>query len=585
MRYPTLVALGIAMSIFSSFAGADSANQVLARLFADERASYWKNDPLEATSDGIHTYDDRLAHVTPADMALQLDEDKAFVERLRAIDRSQLSPSDRISDDLFAFMVGERVTLARYREWRMPLNSDSGFHVSVLLMGGATSLQTVADYEHYIARLNDVPRYFAENIANMREGLKDGFTLPKEILGGVSKVVAGEQYAKPEDCPLFGPFVHIPAGVPEAERARLVAEGRAAIVGSVIPAYAEFQSFFETEYRPHARDTLGASALPDGRAYYADLVRYYTSLPDATPEAIHALGLSEVARIHGEMLDVIRETGFNGSFADFLHFLRSDPQFYAKTPDELLKDAAYIAKQIDEKLPKFFGRLPRMPYGVDPVPAAIAPNYTSGRYNPGPIGGAGQYWVNTYALNMRPLYMLTSLTLHESVPGHHLQISLAREMTGGPAFRLNFYPNAFGEGWGLYAEKLGVEMGMYKTPYDNFGRLAYEMWRACRLVVDTGIHSMGWNRQQAIDYLTENTSLSEQEVRTEIDRYIAWPGQALAYKMGELKILELRHRAERELGSRFDLRAFHDAVLENGGVTLPVLENRIDAWIAKARSQ
>ena len=575
-------AMGVAMSLAagSSFA---SPSSDLARLFADERASIWRDDPLSATSDGVHDYDDRLPHVTPADQARRLDEDRAFMGRLGAIDRSALTQEEQVSYDLFAFMVGERVTLARYREWRIPLNSDSGFHVDILLMHETAAPKAAKDYENYIARLNDVPRYFQENITNMRTGLADGFTLPSEILDGVSKVIAGEQYQRPEDCPLWAPFANLPAQIAQAERARLSEAGRRAIATSVIPAYADFQRFFETEYRSHARRTLGASQLPDGKAYYADLVRYFTTLPEATPESIHALGLREVARIHAEMLSVMTETGFKGSFAEFLTFLRTDPRFYAKTPDELLKDAAYTAKEIDERLPRFFGRLPRMTYGVDPVPAALAPNYTSGRYNPGPVGSAGQYWVNTYALDMRPLYMLTALTLHEAVPGHHLQISLAREMTGMPAFRLSFYPNAFGEGWALYSEKLGVEMGMYKTPYDNFGRLAYEMWRACRLVVDTGIHSMGWSREQAVDYLTSNTSLSKQEIRTEVDRYIAWPGQALAYKMGELKILELRHRAEEALGPRFDLKAFHDAVLANGGVTLPVLENRIDTYIAASR--
>lgn len=586
MRRLVLLAIGLAMTFSATNAFADTpAVAALNKLFSDERASVWKDDPLQATSDGVHTYDDRLPRVTPADQKRRLDADKQFLARLHAINRAALAVPQQVSYDLFAFMVGERVTLARYREWRVPLNSDSGFHVDILLMHETANPHTTADYEHYISRLKDVPRYFRENIANMREGASEGFTLPAEILDGVSKVIAGEQFRKPEDCPLWQPFANFPATVPEADRPRLAAAGRAAIASAVVPAYAEFQRFFETEYRPHARKTLGASQLPDGVAYYADLVRYFTSLPGATPQAIHALGLSEVARVHKEMEAVIREAKFRGSFTDFLTFLRTDPQFFAKTPDELLKDAAWTAKEIDERLPKFFGKLPRMTYGVDPVPAALAPNYTAGRYNPGPIGSAGQYWVNTYALNMRPLWALPALTLHEAVPGHHLQGALARELTDVPTFRLNFYPNAFGEGWGLYSEKLGIEMGIYHTPYENFGRLTYEMWRACRLVVDTGIHSMGWSRQQAVDYLTQNTSLSHQEIRTEVDRYIAWPGQALAYKMGELKILELRHRAEKELGPRFDLRAFHDAVLANGGVTLPVLESRIDAFIAESLSE
>jgi uncharacterized protein (DUF885 family) len=314
-------------------------------------------------------------------------------------------------------------------------------------------------------------------------------------------------------------------------------------------------------------------------------VRYYTTLPDATPEKVHATGLAEVARIRAEMDAIIAEVTFKGDFADFLHFLRTDKQFYAKTPAALLREAAWISKEIDGKLPEFFGHLPRMPYTVKPVPAALAPNYTAGRYNPGPLGAAGEYWVNTYALETRPLYALPALSLHEAVPGHHLQGAVARELKSVPTFRLNFYPHAFGEGWGLYAEKLGKEMGVYHTPYQEFGRLTYEMWRACRLVVDTGMHAMGWSREKAYDYLASNTALSKHEVRTEIDRYIAWPAQALAYKTGEMKIIELRRKAKAALGDKFDLRSFHDAILESGGVTLPVLDRRIDAYIKQRSSR
>jgi uncharacterized protein (DUF885 family) len=351
----------------------------------------------------------------------------------------------------------------------------------------------------------------------------------------------------------------------------------------VIPAYAEFKAFFEGEYRPAARRTIGASALPDGEAYYADLVRYFTTLPQATPRQVHDTGLAEVKRIRGEMEAIVAEVGFKGSFGDFLVFLRTDPQFYAKTPEQLLWHAAWITREIDGRMPDFFGRIPRAPYTVKPVPAALAPNYTGGRYNPGPLGAAGEYWVNTYALQNRPLYVLPALTLHEAAPGHHTQGSLSRELEDVPAFRRNFYPHAFGEGWGLYSEFLGVEMGVYHTPYERFGRLTYEMWRACRLVVDTGMHAFGWTRQQALDFMKSNTALSEHEIRTEIDRYIAWPGQALAYKTGELEIKALRRRAESELGRKFDVRAFHDAVLGQGGVTLPVLGRQVDAYIARAR--
>ena len=576
--------LPVAASLILAFAAttglAAGPGEALQQLFDDERAFVYRADPLTASFEGVHDYDDRLPTVTPAEQERRLLADEGFRQRLRTIDRASLSARDQVSYDLFDFMVTQRIALARHREWRAPLNSDSGFHADILMMNEITRLRTTSDYERYVARLNAVPRYFDENIANMRIGMQEGFTLPAEILGGVSKVIAAEQFGKPEDCPLFRPFKDFPDSVPISDRAGLTAAGRTAIEQSVIPAYARFQKFFEQEYRPHARRTIAAADLPDGRAYYADLVRYFTTLPDATPEQVHQTGLAEVARIRSAMESIVREVGFKGSFADFLAFLRTDPQFYAKSAEQLLWEAAWIAKEIDGYLPRYFGKLPRTPFTVKPVPAQLAPNYTAGRYNPGATGAAGEYWVNTYALDKRPLYALPALTLHEAAPGHHLQGALARELTDVPRFRLNFYPHAFGEGWGLYSEKLGEEFGVYHTPYQRFGRLTYEMWRACRLVVDTGMHSLGWTRQQAVDYLTANTALSTHEIGTEVDRYIAWPGQALAYKIGELKILELRRRAEAALGPRFDIRAFHDAVLDNGGMTLPALERRIDTFIA-----
>jgi uncharacterized protein (DUF885 family) len=562
---------------------AEDAGAALQRLFADERAFTWRDDPLAATYDGVHDYDDRLPSVTPADQARRLEADRGFIGRLRGIDRAALTDFDAVSYDLFDFMVSQRITLAKYREWRAPLNSDSGFYADILQLHDLQAPRTTGDYENYLARLRDVPRYFRENIANMRQGMADGFVLPAEILPGISRVIDSAQYAKAEDSPFWIPFAAFPAGVPEAERGRLADAGRAAIRDAVIPAYAEFKAFFRDEYQPKARKTIGATDLPDGAAYYADLVRYYTTLPGATAKGIHETGLAEVKRIHAEMEAIVKETGFAGSFADFLAFLRTDPQFYAKTPEQLLWHAAWITREIDGHMPDFFGKIPRAPYTVKPVPAALAPNYTGGRYNPGPLGAAGEYWVNTYALENRPLYVLPALTLHEAAPGHHTQGSLARELENVPAFRRNFYPHAFGEGWGLYSEYLGAEMGVYHTPYERFGRLTYEMWRACRLVVDTGMHAFGWTRQQALDFMTGNTALSEHEIRTEVDRYIAWPGQALAYKTGELEIKALRRRAEAALGPRFDVRAFHDAVLGQGGVTLPVLGKQIDAYIARAR--
>jgi uncharacterized protein (DUF885 family) len=564
-------------------ADAPGARLALERLFADERAFVWREDPLSATNDGVHDYDDRLPSVTPADQARRLDEDRSFLQRLHDIDRGTLSEFDAVSYDLFDFMVSQRVALGRYREWRAPLNSDSGFYADLLQLHDLQAPRTTKDYENYVARLADVPRYFDENIANMRQGIADGFVLPAEIIAGIASVIAAAQYAKAEDSPFWVPFAEFSAAVPEPDRGRLAAAGKAAIDRQVIPAFAAFKAFFEREYGPAARKSIAATDLPEGKAYYADLVRYFTTLPDATPEKLHATGLAEVARIRAEMEAIVREVGFAGGFDGFLVFLRTDPQFYATTPEQLLRHAAWITREIDGHMPDFFGVIPRAPYTVKPVPAALAPNYTGGRYNPGPIGAAGEYWVNTYALQNRPLYVLPALTLHEAAPGHHTQGSRSRELENVPAFRRNFYPHAFGEGWGLYSEYLGVEMGVYHTPYERFGRLTYEMWRACRLVVDTGMHAFGWSRQRALDYMKSNTALSEHEIRTEIDRYIAWPGQALAYKTGELEIKALRERASRALGSRFDVRAFHDAVLGQGGVTLPVLSRQIDTYIARAR--
>jgi uncharacterized protein (DUF885 family) len=582
MRYALALLVLMTMTLTSP-AVAAPASKALAKLFADERAFVWREDPLTATGDGVRTYDDRLPTVTPAAQARRLAADEAFLKRLKAIKRARLKPQEQVSYDLFQFMVEQRLALGRFKEWRAPFLSDSGFFADLLQLDSLHDPRTVKDYETYIARLNDVPRYFDENSANMRQGMRDGFTVPAVILGGVSRVVAGAQYKAPEDVPLWKPFAKFPDSVPEGERARLAAAGKAALANAVIPAYAKLQRFFEDEYRPAARKTIGATELPQGRDYYATLVRYFTTLPDATADGVHQTGLAEVARIRAEMEAIIREVKYRGDFASFLEFLRTDEQFYAKTPEELLREAAWISKEIDGKLPQFFGHLPRMTYTVRPVPEALAPNYTAGRYNPGPLGAAGEYWVNTYGLNTRPLYVLVSLSLHEAVPGHHLQGSISRELENVPAFRLNFYPHAFGEGWALYGEKLGEEMGVYHTPYQRFGRLTYEMWRACRLVVDTGMHAKGWTRDQALAFLSENTALSKHEIRTEIDRYIAWPGQALAYKVGEMKIIELRQKAKAALGDKFDLRLFHDAILESGGVTLPVLERRIDAYIAQAR--
>jgi len=373
--------------------------------------------------------------------------------------------------------------------------------------------------------------------------------------------------------------------VPEGERDRLKLAARKTIETSIVPSYRKLAAFLTDEYIPGARDELSASALPNGKEYYAQRIKHFTTL-DLTAREIHQIGLDEVARIRGEMQDVIEEVGFAGSFAEFLTFLRTDPRFYPKTAEELLREAAYISKKMDGKLPALFKTLPRQPYTVEAVPDSIAPKYTAGRYVPGRAGGTqpGRYWVNTYALETRPLYNLEALSLHEAVPGHHLQGALNSELEDLPGFRRYSYLSAFGEGWGLYSEWLGIEAGFYTDPYSNFGRLTYEMWRACRLVVDTGVHAFGWSRQQVVDYLATHTALSLHEISTETDRYISWPAQALAYKIGELKIKELRRRAEAALGDQFDVREFHDAVLLSGSIPLRVLEQKIDRFIEQQRN-
>ena len=565
----------------------NNAAQELEQLFADEWQSRLARNPLFASSMGVMDFNDRLADVSPATQAAALDEDRKFLERLHAIDRDALDQEGQLNYDLFEFVIGHRVTLGEYRGYRIPILSDYGFHMSVLNIYESMPFATVEDFENYIARLNAIGPFFEQNIENMRSGLADGFTQPRAILDGIVPSISGPIVDNPEDSGFFTPFTSFPAHFSSAEQTDLRDRGRAAIESSVIPAFRSFLDFFENEYIPGARTTLGAFELEDGKAYYEDLTRFYTTLDDATPDAIHELGLQEVARIRAEMEQIIADVEFEGSFADFINYLRTDPQFYVTEPEQLLKEASWIAKKVDGQMPAFFGILPRMPYGVRAVPDDIAPNYTTGRYWSAPVGGrrGGLYMVNTYALDKRPLYTLPALTVHEGVPGHHHQNAIRKEIEGLPKFRQALYPHAFGEGWGLYSEKLAVDMGIYVTPYDHFGRLSYEMWRAVRLVVDTGMHYKGWTREQAQDFLAENSALSLHNVRTEIDRYIAWPGQALAYKMGELKILELRQRAMDELGADFDIREFHDAVLLTGGVPLVLLEAEIDRYIEQAVAQ
>lgn len=562
-----------------------SSPSPLAAILQEEWENRLKENPLAAQTAGDHRYDDRLPSIAQVDLERRAAFTKAIVARLEAIDEKGLSVSDSISRRMLLRELRQRLSAYSFGAQRTPITADWGFHLDIAQLPRSTRFSNTQDYENYVVRLKAMPAYFDQHIAWMRDGLKAGFTIPKIVLEGYEQGIAAQVVDDVEKSSFFEPFVSFPGGVPEADRARLRAQGRAAVDQGATAAFRAFLKFFVEEYRPGARATLGASDLPRGREYYPSLVKWFTTL-DVTPDQVHEIGLAEVARIRAEMETVKTKAGFGGSLAEFIEMLRTDPRFYAKTPGELLREASFIAKKMDGKLPGFFGKLPRLPYGVEAVPDAIAPKFTGGRYVDPPVGGqkAGFYWVNTYDLKSRPLYVLEALTLHEAVPGHHLQGALTQELTSVPPFRQVAYVDAFGEGWGLYSEHLGLEAGFYADPYSDFGRLTYEMWRACRLVVDTGIHWKGWTRDQALKFLGSNTALSRHEVKTETDRYISWPGQALAYKMGEIKIRELRARAEKALGPRFDLRRFHDAVLANGTLPLDVLEERIDAFIKESKT-
>jgi len=504
----------------------------------------------------------------------------AINKRLSSIKSSQLPFEDEINLKLLQYSIEDEISTYKFKAYLNPILSDEGFHTGLASMGSEV-LSSKKEFENYIKRLKDIPRYIDENLALMRKGLALGISQPRVILNGYENTYVQHIVDDPEKSVFWKPFSKKPFGITDEDWKKITDEGRAAVLQYAVEGFKRIKFFFDNEYLPQTRTTIGVSNFPEGLAYYQDRVRHYTTT-DISYEEVYQLGLKEVARIKNEMLQVMKDANFTGTLQEFINFLRTDPKFYAPTADQLLKEASYIAKKSDGMLPSLFGKLPRQPYGVEPVPDHLAPTYTAGRYSGAPITSkrAGHYWVNTYDLKSRPLYALESLTLHEAVPGHHLQIALTQELTNLPEFRRNLYVNAFGEGWGLYCEYLGIEMGFYKDPYSHFGRLTYEMWRACRLVLDVGLHAKGWTKEQAMQYLSENTALSLHEVNTEINRYISWPGQALAYKMGELKIKELRKKAEDQLKDKFDVREFHDLILSQGTVTLVLLEKMVDRYIA-----
>lgn len=508
----------------------------------------------------------------------QADFARSQLENLQRINKENLSQSEAISLTLLSFKLQETVDFFTYEAYLNPLFADAGFHMSLTYQ--VRALANYKQVKEYLNKLNALPVYVDQHLVLLREGLEKGVTEPMEIFKGYEVTYDSQIVQNPEDSYYYSPFKNLPSSLTPHQRDSVLTAARLVITDKVVPQFKRIKKFFEKEYLPNARATTGISEIPNGRAYYQNQLNYYTTL-ELTAEEIHQIGLKEVARINKEMKKIIEEVGFEGSFPEFIAFLRTDDQFYAKTAEDLLKEARNISKKIDAQLPRFFRKLPRRPYGVAPVPAAIAPKYTTGRY----IGGSsdtqpGYYWVNTYDLPSRPLYVLPSLTAHEAVPGHHLQISLNDELGDSiPKFRRNFYLSAYGEGWGLYSEFLAEEMGIYTTPYEYFGKFTYEQWRACRLVVDTGIHAMGWSREEAVNYLRANTALSLHEVNTEVDRYISWPGQAVSYKIGELKIRELRAKAEQALGEKFEIRDFHEVILGQGTVTLKIMETLVDAYI------
>jgi uncharacterized protein (DUF885 family) len=577
VRY-SIALLGLAMT--AELRAQDSPAQALHALFEREWQWTLRESPEFASSLGDLRYNERWEDVSLDAIERRQEHRKQVLAELARIDPAGLSPADRLNYRLFERQYRTDIEAHQYRYFLVPIDIRSGIQIAHLL-SDSLPFRTSKDYEDWLARLRNLPEYVDQTIALLREGIRAGMVQPEVIMKRLPAQIDYQIVSDPAESPFYKPFRRFPEAVPPAQRERLGEEARRLAAERVVPAYRKFKQFFVEEYLPAAPKQAGVSHWPDGENLYAFRTRYFTTTA-LTPRQIHETGLAEVRRIRGEMEAIIRETGFEGSFARFLEHLRSDPKFYIQDPQALLKEYRALAKRIDPGLGRLFGRLPRTPYGVEPIPASIAPDTTTAYYEPPSADGlrAGTYFVNLYKPETRPIYEMEALSLHEAVPGHHLQIALAMEQTGLPEFRRFGHYTAFVEGWALYAENLGADLGLYQDPYAKFGQLTYEMWRAVRLVVDTGMHAFGWSRERAIRFFLDNAAKTEQDVVNEIDRYIGWSGQALAYKIGELKIKELRARAERELGDRFDVRAFHDALLENGALPLDVLEESMAEWIA-----
>ncbi len=557
-------------------AGAAQAQTADQRLKAVYNAEWqWRLAQTGQVEDGLDTRPGpRLPCVTPACQAERQRQWQGVLDQIAAIPDAELSPAERLNKAVLAESLRAEVVGIKWRSYEMPINSD----VNVWnYLPAQVPFRSVQEYRNYISRMRDIPRWFDEHAANMRAGMKRGFTPPAVTMKGRDATLANQ--IKPgKDSPFYAPFTLMPASIPAFEQDQLRAEAREVIDSIVNPAQTRMLAFLRTEYLPGARASTGARDLPDGVAWYRDQVKEFTTT-DLTPDAIHQIGLKEVARIDADLRAAMVQSGFKGEYKDFLVFLRTDPQFYARTPDELLGFSSYVIKRMDGKLKDIFTTLPRHRFTLRPVADAIAPTYTSGR------GGLDACYMNTYDLKSRPLFMLTALTLHECVPGHSHQGAMALEAPAAPPFRRQTYFSGYGEGWGLYTEYLGRELGMYRNPYEEFGRASFENWRASRLVVDTGLHLMGWSRDQAIAYLEEHTALARHDIEIEVDRYISWPGQALAYKLGEMSIRKLRSEAETSLGAGFDLRRFHDTLLGLGSVPLPVMEAEMRDWMAREKAK
>jgi uncharacterized protein (DUF885 family) len=562
----------------------NEATRTLHALFDSEWEYAMEQNPTWASMLGDRRYNDRWENVSLEAIRARHEHQRQALERLNRIDRNALSPQDQLNYDLFKREYETDIAEYRFRWYLLPVNQRGGIQ-TIDELTDLLRFQTVKDYEDWVARLRALPALIGQTTALMREGMTARMMLPRVILNRIPGQIDNQIVQNPQQSPLYKPFRNFHSSIPQADRERLERAAQEAISSGVIPAYRQFKEFFTAQYLPASFEQVGVWQNPQGEEMYTHFARRYTTT-NLTPREIHELGLREVARIRGEMERIMRQVGFQGSLQDFFRHLRTDPQFYYRTPEELLTAYRAMSRRIDPLLVRVFRRLPRMPYAIEPIPANIAPDTTTAYYNSPSADGsrAGIYYVNLYRPETRPRYEMMALSLHEAMPGHHLQIALAQELGELPRFRRYGGYTAFVEGWGLYAESLGDELGLYDDPYSKFGQLTYEMWRAVRLVVDTGIHSMRWDRQRAINFFLENAAKTELDVTNEIDRYISWPGQALAYKIGELKIKELRARAARELGDRFDVRDFHDVVLSSGAVPLDVLERNVDAWIARTRT-